>query len=296
MDSLNSTHESNLFLLKKQIDWSLLTNGMTIPVEFQPLMHSLSGNVGLGENRTIQIIIEDELYDATLNNVAFDRNRYANHKDLLQIRYSPNSSIARKLQEIFSDSCAFFSNERQKPENHRKQIKLPKGKDEYIALYATAMPNVFAIECFTSSVVMSVSEALKGVSEYEYEFFEFEPISDAKATIINKPAIQKIRRLDRSIGESLKKLYDYRCQVTGEKIGEIYGENVIEVHHIDYFTKSHNNDSSNIIILSPNFHRIIHKNNPVFNWETLTFDFPNGYHQSLLLNKHLEVCSHSFKL
>lgn len=290
MDSLNSTHESHLFLLKKQIDWSLLTNGMTIPVEFQPLMHSLSGgNVGLGENRTIQIIIEDELYDATLNNVAFDRNRYANHKDLLQIRYSPNSSIAHKLQEVFSDSYAFFSTERQKPENHRKQIKLPKDKDEYIALYATAMPNVFAIECFTSSVVMSVSEALKGVSEYEYEFFEFEHISDAKATIINKPAIQKIRRLDRSIGESLKKLYDYRCQITGEKIGEIYGENVIEVHHIDYFTKSHNNDSSNIIILSPNFHRIIHKNNPVFNWETLTFDFPNGYHQSLLLNKHLEV-------
>lgn len=288
MDSSNYKYESNLFLLKKQIDWSLLTNGMTIPVDFQPLMHSLSGgNVGLGENRTIQIIIEDEMYDATLNNVAFDRNRYANHKDLLQIRYSPNSSIAHKLQEVFSDSFAFFSTERQKPENHRKQIKLPKEKDEYIALYATAMPNVFAIECFTSSVVMSVSEVLNGVSEYEYEFLEFEPISDAKAAIINKPAIQKIRRLDRSIGESLKKLYDCRCQVTGEKIGEVYGETVIEVHHIDYFTKSHNNDSSNIIILSPNFHRIIHKNNPVFNWCTLTFDFPNGYHQSLLLNKHL---------
>lgn len=290
MESSNSTHESNLFLLKKQIDWSLLTNGMTIPIEFQPLMHSLSGgNVGLGENRTIQIILENELYDATLNNVAFDRNRYANHKDLLQIRYSPNSSIAHKLQEIFSDSYAFFLTERQKPENHRKQIKLPKDKNEYIALYATAMPNVFAIECFTSSVVMSVSEALNGISEYEYEFFEFEPLSDVKATIINRPAVQKIRRLDRSIGESLKRLYDYRCQVTGEKIGEVYGETVIEVHHIDYFTKSHNNDSSNIIVLSPNFHRIIHKNNPVFNWKTLTFDFPNGYHQSLLLNKHLEV-------
>ena len=86
--------------------------------------------------------------------------------------------------------------------------------------------------------------------------------------------------------------WDYaKITLTGEKIGEVYGETVIEVHHIDYFTKSHNNDSSNIIILSPNFHRIIHKNNPVFNWETLTFDFPNGYHQSLLLNKHLEVRS-----
>ena len=30
-------------------------------------------------------------------------------------------------------------------------------------------------------------------------------------------------------------------------------------HHIDYFTRSQNNDSTNIIIISPNYHRIIHK-------------------------------------
>ena len=36
-------------------------------------------------------------------------------------------------------------------------------------------------------------------------------------------------------------------------------------HHIDYFTHSQNNDSTNIIIISPNYHRIIHKNNPRFN-------------------------------
>ena len=34
-------------------------------------------------------------------------------------------------------------------------------------------------------------------------------------------------------------------------------------HHIDYFTCSQNNDSTNIIIISPNYHRIIHKNNPI---------------------------------
>ena len=35
--------------------------------------------------------------------------------------------------------------------------------------------------------------------------------------------------------------------------------------HIFYFTCSQNNDSTNIIIISPNYHRIIHKNNPHFN-------------------------------
>ena len=34
---------------------------------------------------------------------------------------------------------------------------------------------------------------------------------------------------------------------------------------IFYFTRSQNNDSTNIIIISPNYHRIIHKNNPHFN-------------------------------
>ena len=29
--------------------------------------------------------------------------------------------------------------------------------------------------------------------------------------------------------------------------------------HISYFTRSQNNDSTNIIIISPNYHRIIHK-------------------------------------
>lgn len=282
-----SLSSNNLFLLKKQIDWSLLTDGMTIPIEFQSLLYSLPGGaVKLKEPRPIKIVIDGDSYDAILTNVAFNRKKFK-HTDLLQIRYSRNSPIVKKLQAVFADSLAYILNERQKPENYRKHIKLPKEQDAYIALYATTVKDVFAIDCFPSSVVSTALDELKGVSESEYELSDFEPKTDETATIITKPSIQRVRRLDRSIGESLKKLYDYRCQVTGEKIGEKYGDVVIEVHHIDYFTKSYNNDSSNLIILSPNFHRIIHKNNPVFNWKTLTFDFPNGVHQKLMLNKHL---------
>lgn len=284
------TTNNNLFLLKKKIDWSLLTNGMAIPVEFQALMQGLPGGfVNPGENRTIKLLIDNDTYEATLNSVDFDRQKYSNHKDLLQIRYSPNSAIAKRLQTVFSDSFKYFTTERQKPENYRRQIKLPGEKNEYIALYATIIPNVFIIECFTSTISLSVSEELAGVSEYEYELLTYEPQYDDNASIIAQTSIQKVRHLDRSIGNALKKLYGYRCQISGEKIGEECGDCVIEVHHIDYFTKSQNNDSSNIIIISPNFHRIIHKNNPIFNWNTLTFDFPNGYRQGLTLNKHLET-------
>jgi len=46
--------------------------------------------------------------------------------------------------------------------------------------------------------------------------------------------------------------------MTGFPVGDEYGCSVVEAHHIDFFVNSQNNDASNIIILSPNFHRIVH--------------------------------------
>ena len=59
-------------------------------------------------------------------------------------------------------------------------------------------------------------------------------------------------------------------------------------HHIDYFTRSQNNDSTNIIIISPNYHRIIHKNNPRFNRKKFQFEFENGEVLRLKLYEHLK--------
>ena len=100
--------------------------------------------------------------------------------------------------------------------------------------------------------------------------------------------MHKIRRLDYSIADSLKQLYKNRCQITGETVGDIYGNPVIEAHHIQYFTESLNNDTSNIIIINPNFHRIIHKNKPDFNSQDLCFIFPNGYKERVKLDLHIK--------
>ena len=125
--------------------------------------------------------------------------------------------------------------------------------------------------------------------EDELEFEIFEPREDKKASIKASLRMQRIRQLDRSIGESLKRLYDYRCQVTGERIGKAYGsECIVEAHHIDYFTQSLNNDTQNIIILSPTFHRIVHRYNPRFNREGLCFEFENGVREAIRLDRHLK--------
>ena len=64
---------------------------------------------------------------------------------------------------------------------------------------------------------------------------------------------------------------------------------VVEAHHIDNFTLSQNNDSTNIIIISPNYHRIIHKNNPRFNRKKFQFEFENGEVLRLKLYEHLKL-------
>ena len=45
----------------------------------------------------------------------------------------------------------------------------------------------------------------------------------------------------------------------------------------------------NIIIISPNYHRIIHKNNPRFNRKKFQFEFPNGEVLRLKLYEHLKA-------
>ena len=46
-------------------------------------------------------------------------------------------------------------------------------------------------------------------------------------------------------------------------------------------------DATNIIIISPNYHRIIHKNNPRFNRKKFQYEFANC--EVLKLYEHLKV-------
>ena len=136
-----------MFILKKKIDWSLLTAGLTIPVEFQPIIQQLKGGVvDKGMTRTIKILIDQDVFEAKLTNIDFDRKKYQTHSDLLQIRYADNSPIAKKLQMIFSDSFSYLKFAKQLPENKHKQIKLPDDANEYIALSSTDLADTFIVD------------------------------------------------------------------------------------------------------------------------------------------------------
>ena len=147
------------------------------------------------------------------------------------------------------------------------------------------------MECCTNVEYKLVANRLSTVPEEIYEQSDDDQffMADKTASIEEKQLLVKYRRIDRSIILQLKKFYDYCDEISGEKIGDEYGDSVVEAHHIDYFTRSQNNDSTNIIIISPNYHRIIHKNNPRFNRKKFQFEFANGELLRLKLYEHLKV-------
>ncbi|GAA0797582.1 hypothetical protein GCM10008910_20520 [Faecalicatena orotica] len=65
-------------------------------------------------------------------------------------------------------------------------------------------------------------------AEFNYD------VADGKSTILESERIIKIRKLNKKIGDNLKLLYNYRCQICGQLIGEKYGLHIAEAHHIDY--------------------------------------------------------------
>lgn len=277
------------YLYRKLVDKSLLTEGFSIPRSEQPLFHALSGGrINVGESRVVKFLIDGEEFECEFKNQPYDRNVYSNHADVMQFRYSSSSPLAKKFRQLFPLTSKYVEAEmkRKRDENDKRYIKYPEEMREFIILNSTPLADVFVLDVETRLMKDEVKEEVKMMNELDFET-SFVPRIDDEATIVEKEGIIRMRQLDRSIGDSLKKLYDYRCQMTGEKIGEEQGGLVVEAHHIAPFTKSLNNNTSNIIILSPNYHRIVHKANPEWIASEKAFVFPNGLKEIVQLNKHL---------
>ncbi len=154
-------------------------------------------------------------------------------------------------------------------------------------MYTTEDDDSYILETIVSEEVEILKEA---VHEKPEQIVEAEINYDGKdegAGIQVNQRLVKIRKLNRLIGENLKLLYGYRCQICGQLIGEEFGSHIVEAHHIDYFVNSLNNDASNQMIVCPNHHSIIHDANPVFDRRRRLYMYSNGVEQRLIINKHL---------
>lgn len=276
---------SEAYIYKKEIDWSVLHLGINIPVSLQDIFYdNMKIRLKKGESRKIKLMIENNEYIVTLTNISFDSNKYPNHKELLQIRYSPNSDIAKMMRMTFYKSYNYLYAKKEQFDNKRTPLSVPQNQREYVTIYTTPVDDTLFVDCITSKDIVQTRKTFTKYSELELEQLIN---STDTPSIIEKTGIGKIRKMDKSISDKLKITYGFKCQICGLYIGELYDAQVIHAHHIEYFSTSLNNNIDNIIVICPNHHGIIHTTNPVFNRENKSFIYPNGFVEGLKLNFHL---------
>jgi 5-methylcytosine-specific restriction protein A len=280
---------NNHYVYKKEVDWSVLHQGVSIPVTIQIVFHNaIKKFLPRGQSIDIYLVLEGKTCKARLVNQKFDERKYPSRSDILQIRYNPQSEIAQRLRAIFAASYRYILEQRNNlPESPRKIIRVPENQREFLAIYTTEYPDTYLLECITQEDTKIIRKAMVNEDEQEYEASINYNTIDPTATIATVNQVAKIRKLNRAIGETLKLLYNYRCQICGENISARYGVNIVESHHIDPFVESLNNNAENQIIICPNHHRIIHRARPVFDRRKLIFVYHNGLEERVILNQHL---------
>jgi len=279
---------SENYVYKKEVDWSLLNEGLTLPMDNQVVFGRNMGKfLSRGESKNITLYLDGKSYQAKIKNVNFDP-RHNRKKDTLQIRYSPNGDLSNALKKYFFKSYKYINEKRKlRDKSDRTMIRLPEECKEYLVIYTTEYEDTYLLETIVADDLYLMKDIVKNLEEPVFEASFNYDTPDEKANIIETEGVLKIRKLNKKIGENLKLLYDYRCQICGRKIGEEYGSRIVEAHHIDYFVNSLNNDSSNQLIVCPNHHSIIHKVNPVFDRKSMIYLYPNGKQEGLALNRHL---------
>lgn len=136
--------------------------------------------------------------------------------------------------------------------------------------------------------VMDSSSNLLIDAMNEVELEHIINFSDPSARLVSKTKSGTQRIYNQTIVTQLKNLYRGSCQICGFNPVSDFGVNICEAHHISFFSKTQNNDASNIIILCPNHHRLIHKLEPKFNPETLVFSADNEEILTVSLDYHLK--------
>lgn len=277
------------YIYRKEVDWSLLNEGLTIPVRLQIEFKRLLNDYSRGVGRPVTLVVHGQPFEAVLINQDFNRSKFIQHSDLVQIRYSTRSGLPQKLRKISKSSYDYLKKTRDAARGKKIYVRLPEDRREYLIFYTTTNPTVFLVETITQAELYEASALLAGVTEEEFERYGQFARTDEAASIVMRPQLAKVRKLDRSIGEGLKELYDFRCQICGVNFAKPHNQRIVQVHHIDAFVNSMNNDYDNLMVMCPNHHSVIHKAGPAFDRRSLRLLYPNGYYETLILDQHLRV-------
>ena len=94
-------------------------------------------------------------------------------------------------------------------------------------------------------------------------------------------------RRDRRLVQELHDLYGDKCQVCGFDSPAVYGVSSAEGHHLVYLSRGGEDSLSNLMLLCPTHHTVVHKADAPFDHGRLAFLIPSGRIEPLCLNRHL---------
>ena len=288
--------EEGDFLYKREVNKSVMWDGFGINRDYLGLFYQQICGMKRGETKNITILFEERPYQAIIKNL--NNNSESRTNDAFQIRYPANGKLAQAFQKTFYRSYNLIVEQQRIHQINgikgRLRTNIPEELKEYIVLYSSKSPDTYVCEPLIRDDIDSLKAIARNQSERVFEAeFNFD-VNDDTAGLNTKTVIAKIRKYNKKFGDSLKLHYEYRCQICGKRIGEKYESNIVEAHHIDYFVKSQNNDISNLLIVCPNHHGIIHDRNPIFDYKKCTYKYPNGLEEGLVLNDHLGRKKHAY--
>ena len=125
--------ETENYVYKKEIDWSTLMEGFTLPLDNQIIfLRNMENFLQRGESKIIHFFMNGKTYDAKIVNV--NNSVEKRKKDAYQIRYTRNRKLAQTLQQYFFKSMSYIKTIRESGDpKDRSYIKVPEGLKELCA-------------------------------------------------------------------------------------------------------------------------------------------------------------------
>jgi hypothetical protein len=91
----------------------------------------------------------------------------------------------------------------------------------------------------------------------------------------------------RGLVEHLQRLYAGRCQLCLYDPTGRYGLRLCHGHHIQWLSRGGEDELDNMVLVCPNHHAAIHRDDAPFDYATLAFTFSRAPAERLQLNEHL---------
>ena len=151
------------------------------------------------------------------------------------------------------------------------------------------------LTAFAHDVPVLEAAAIYPEDEFEARLVHDEPIRPH--VVRETPADQErrlrylfqtvdVRRARKNVNE-LDELYEGRCQICRYDPRRRYGHRICHGHHIQWLSRGGEDVLENMVLVCPNHHSAVHRDDAPFDFADLSFQYSNGLREILTVNRLL---------